>query len=90
MLSDPSTDNEERQDNHLHYETDVMETETGMLNDDVEEDELVEKAQGPIEHIHNWVDLQKDIKDHSKKYSKNYLDHTSTSSLSSQILPPYG
>jgi len=38
-----------------------------MLNPDVEEDELDEQAQGPIEHIRDWADLRKDIKDHLKK-----------------------
>jgi len=28
-----------------------------MLNQDVEEDELDEQAQGPIEHIHDWANL---------------------------------
>ena len=53
MLSDPSTDSEERQD---QYEEDAMETETGMVND-VEEDEHDEQAQGPVEHIRDWADL---------------------------------
>src|SRR5467141_4093660 len=52
-----------------------METETGMVND-VKEDELDEQAQGPVEHIRDWADLRKDIKDQLKKYSKTFpLSH---------------
>src|SRR5467141_3064199 len=56
VLSDPSTDSEERQD---QYKEDAMETETGMVND-VEEDELDEQAQGPVEHIRDWADLSQE------------------------------
>ena len=31
------------------------------------EDELEESMQGAANHIHDWTDLQKDIKDHLKK-----------------------
>ena len=34
------------------------------------EDELEEGVQGPKLHIQDWTDLQKDIKDYLKKYSK--------------------
>src|SRR6266481_8107567 len=53
VLSDPSTDNDRRQDNDMDHERDGMETETGIMNDDVEdaEDELDKQAQGPVEHM---------------------------------------
>ena len=82
MLLDPSTDNDKQ---------DGMETEAGTMNEDVEdaEDELDEQAQGPGEHIRDWADLRKDIKDHLKKYSGTLpLSHINQL-RSSQILPPY-
>ena len=51
---------------------DGMEAETGIMNDDVKytEDELDKQEQDPVEHICNWANLRKDIKDHLKKHSR--------------------
>jgi len=37
---------------------------------------LMSRQQGPVEHIRDWADLRKDIKDQLKKYSKTFpLSH---------------
>ena len=81
MLSDPSTDNDEETRPGLGDVAENEETEsrrsdlekvTNQDETEVEdcEDELEESMQGAASHIHNWTDLQKDIKDHLKKSCK--------------------
>ena len=53
-------------------DTNLVSTTAKKSDGDVEddEDELMEGVQGPKGHIHDWIDLRKDIKALLKKHSK--------------------
>ena len=80
MLSDPSTDGEAQASgladvNEMDAEPEksYLESLADDINDEELEDweaELDESVQGPKNHIRDWTDLRKQVKDHLKKNSK--------------------
>ena len=81
MLSDPSTDNDKEtrpglgdvaENEETKSRRSDLEEVTNQDETEVEdcEDELEESTQGAASHIHDWTNLQKDIKYHFKKNCK--------------------